>query len=134
MATSKDKKIKKVVVKKVKKVCPKVQVFVNSSYNNTLISICDMEGNVLAWSSPGVMGFKGSRESTAYAATKAAEDAYEKAKKFGVVEAIIKVNGTGAGRNAAVKGLRAAGLRIRSLMDVTSIPHGGCSPKKKTRS
>jgi small subunit ribosomal protein S11 len=134
MVKSDKKNNKKVVAKKVKKVCQRAHVFIKSTYNNTLISICDLDGNVLTWSSPGAVGFKGSRESTAYAATKAAEDAYEKAKKFGVVEATVKVNGTGAGRNAAVKGLRAAGLRIRSLMDVTSIPHGGCSPKKKTRS
>jgi small subunit ribosomal protein S11 len=119
--------------KKVKKNVPKVNVFVKSSYNNTIITITDLEGQVLGWSSPGVIGYKGSKKSTAYAATKAAEDLVSKCMKYGISEATVMVKGSGMGRQAAVKGLRSAGLKIRSLMDVTPIPHGGCSPRKKPR-
>lgn len=121
-----DKKKKKVQVAKVK-------VFVNSTYNNTIISICDYDGNVLAWGSPGNVGFKGSKKSTAYAATKAAEEAVLKSQKYGVKEAIVIIKGAGMGRQAAVKGLRQAGLRITSLSDFTPIPHGGITPRKKPR-
>lgn len=119
--------------KKVKKNVPKVNVFVKSSYNNTIITITDLEGQVLGWSSPGVIGYKGSKKSTAYAATKAAEDLVAKCMKYGISEATVMVKGSGMGRQAAVKGLRSAGLKIRSLMDVTPIPHGGCTPRKKPR-
>lgn len=125
--------VKEVVKKKVKKNVPKVNVFIKSSYNNTIISIADLEGNILGWSSPGVIGYKGSKKSTAYAATKAAEDLVSKCLKFGINEATVMVKGSGMGRQAAVKGLRSAGLKIRSLMDVTPIPHGGPSPRKKPR-
>lgn len=123
----------KVTKKKVKKVVTKANVVINSSYNNTLITICDLSGNVISHSSPGMIGHKGSRKSTAYAATKAAEDAVEKAKKVGVVQAVVMVKGSGMGRQAAVKGLRSAGLKIRTLMDTTPIAHGGCIPRKKPR-
>jgi len=123
---------KKVSTKKKKKIqVPKAQVFIKSSYNNTMISICDYEGNVLAWSSPGSVGFSGSRKSTAFAATKAAIDAVEKAAKYGVKEVTVIVKGTGMGRQAGVKGLRTAGLKITSLSDHTSIPHGGTTPRKR---
>ncbi|KXK26203.1 MAG: 30S ribosomal protein S11 [candidate division WS6 bacterium OLB20] len=108
-------------------------VFINSSYNNTIISIADPAGAVLAWSSPGVIGFSGSRKSTAYAATKAAEDAVAKAQKYGIKEVRVIIKGAGLGRQAAVKGLRSAGLRIISLSDHTPIPHGGTVPRKKPR-
>ncbi len=130
---TKVKSKEKVIKKKTKKIVTNVDVHVKSTYNNTLISITDKEGNVLASSSPGAIGFKGSKKSTPYAATKAAENAIEKAKIFGVVEGTVMVKGTGAGRNAAIKGLRAGGLRIRSLMDISPIPHGGCSPRKRAR-
>ncbi len=108
-------------------------VFVNSTYNNTIISIADSTGAVLAWSSPGTVGFSGSRKSTAYAASRAAEDAVTKAQKYGVREADVIIRGAGLGRQAAVKGLRSAGLRIISLSDHTPIPHGGVTPRKKPR-
>ncbi|MBW7953607.1 MAG: 30S ribosomal protein S11 [Candidatus Dojkabacteria bacterium] len=120
--------------KKKKKIqVQKGTVFVKSSYNNTIISISDQAGNVLSWSSPGVIGFTGSKKSTAYAATRAAEDAVEKAQKYGLKEANVIIKGTGLGRQAAVKGLRSAGLRISTLSDHTPIPHGGTVPRKKPR-
>jgi small subunit ribosomal protein S11 len=119
--------------KKVKLQVLKGIVYVNSSYNNTMISITDYNGNALSWSSPGVVGFSGSRKSTAYAATKAAEDAVEKANKYSLKEAIVIVKGVGMGRQAAVKGLRTAGLKITSISDHTPIPHGGVRPKKHPR-
>lgn len=122
----KNKKKKKLNVQKVK-------VYVTSSYNNTMISIADGDGNVLSWSSPGAVGFKGSKKSTAFAATKAAEDAVAKAQKFGIKQGTVIVKGTGMGRQAAVKGLRTAGLRLTSLSDHTPIPHGGTTPRKKPR-
>ena len=122
----KNKKKKKITVARAK-------VYVTSSYNNTMISITDYDGNVLSWSSPGVVGFKGSKKSTAFAATKAAEDAVNKAQKFGVKQATVIVKGTGMGRQAAVKGLRTAGLKLTSMSDHTPIPHGGTTPRKKPR-
>ena len=121
-----DKKKKKILVTKVK-------VYVKSTYNNTIVSITDYNGNVLAASSPGVVGFSGSKKSTAYAATKAAEDAVEKSRKFGVKDAVVMIKGAGMGRQAAVKGLRNAGLNIISLSDFTPVPHGGVTPRKKPR-
>ena len=112
---------------------PKVKIYVKSTYNNTIISVADYSGNVLAQSSPGVVGFTGSKKSTAYAATKAAEDAVLRAQKYGIKEAMVIIKGAGMGRQAAVKGLRAAGLNIVSLSDFTPVPHGGVTPRKKPR-
>lgn len=111
----------------------KVTVYVKSTYNNTVVSIADLDGNILAWSSPGVIGYAGSRKSTAYAATKAAEDAVEKAAKYGIKEAQVIVKGAGMGRQAAVKGIRSAGLKISQLSDHTAVPHGGVRPRKLPR-
>jgi len=122
-----DKKKKHVQVAKVK-------VYINSTYNNTIITVTDYNGNVLAASSPGVVGFSGSKKSTAYAATKAAEDAVIKAQKFGAREGMVIIKGAGMGRQAAVKGLRSAGLNIISLSDFTPVAHGGVTPRKKPRS
>lgn len=132
--TKTEKQSTQSVEKKKKKVqVQKVKIIINSSYNNTIVSVADYDGNVLAWSSPGNVGFKGSKKSTAYAATKAAEEAVNKAQKNGVKEAIVIIKGAGMGRQAAVKGLRQAGLRITSLSDFTPIPHGGVTPRKKPR-
>jgi small subunit ribosomal protein S11 len=134
--TAKDDKKKTIKVKSKKKKrvnVPKAKVYVNCSYNSTIISFTDYSGNVFAWSSSGCAGFKGSRKGTAFAATKAAYDAYEKAQKYGVQEASVVVKGVGMGRRAAVKGLRTAGLIITSLSDHTPIPHNGCRPRKKPR-
>ena len=120
--------------KKVKKSVSTGIVTIQSSFNNTIISITDQNGEVLAQGSPGVVGFKGSRKSTAFAATKAASDAADKAiKKYGLKEVKVIVKGPGAGRNAAVKGLDSAGLKITTLVDRTPIPHNGCRPRKSPR-
>lgn len=123
-----DKKTKK--KKKVKKQVQKAIVRIKSGYNNTIITIADYEGNTLAQSSPGAVGFSGSKKSTAFAATKAAEDAVEKVTKYGVKEVVIIVKGMGMGRQAAVKGIRSGGLKITSLSDYTSVKHGGVTSRK----
>lgn len=109
------------------------RVYVNASFNNTIITITDLDGSVLASSSPGVIGFSGTKKSTAFAATKAAEDAVIKAQKFGIKEAKVYIKGPGPGRNAAVKGLDSAGLRITLLSDITPLPHNGCRSRKPPR-
>jgi len=123
-------KVKDTKKKKIKKSVQKVIVKVRSGYNNTIVTISDYEGNALAQSSGGAVGFKGSKKSTAFAATKAAEDAVAKASKYGVKEAVVIVRGMGMGRQAAVKGIRSAGLKITSLSDYTPVPHGGTTPRK----
>lgn len=128
------KKAEKVVKKKKAKISvPKVLVRVNSTYNNTIISVTDYAGNVISYSSCGLVGFKGSKKSTAYAATKAGEDAALKAMTVGARESEVIVDGVGIGRQAAVKGVRAAGLRITSLIDKTPVPHGGTKSRKKPK-
>lgn len=121
------------VRKKTKKVVPECNVYVQASFNNTLITITDPEGNVIARSSAGVTGFSGTKKSTAFAATKAAQDAAVKAQRFGVREAKVYLKGPGQGRNAAVKGLDSMGIKITLLSDVTPIPHNGCRPRKAPR-
>jgi len=133
MATKVQQKPVKVVEKKKKKIkltSPKVLATINSTYNNTIISITDYSGNVIAQSSCGKVGFVGSKKSTPYAATKAGEDAAAKAIEAGAREAEIIIKGIGVGRQAAVKGIRTAGLRITLLADRTPVPHGGCKPRK----
>lgn len=120
--------------KKTKKIVERGIVFVSSSYNNTIISVSDTEGQVITTSSSGMVGFKGSKKSTAYAATKSAQDAVEKAMaQYGLKEVRVIVRGAGLGRQAAVKGVKASGVRITSLSDKTPIAHNGCRPKKKPR-
>lgn len=136
MATKKKeiKTTKAVKPKKAKKlVTDKGKAVVISSYNNTLVSITDLNGNVLANASAGSVGFKGSRKSTAYAATRAGEEAALKANKNGLREVQIFVKGLGMGRNAAIKGIRVGGLRITSITDKTPVPHGGPTPRKAPR-
>lgn len=112
---------------------PKAKVTVNCSYNNVIISFADYSGNVFAWSSCGCVGFSGSKKGTAFAATKAAVDAYNKASRFGVKEASVVIKGIGMGRRSAAKGLRTAGLVITSLSDHTPIPFNGCRSRKKPK-
>jgi len=120
--------------KKSKKSVSSGIVTVQATFNNTVISITDQDGEVLVQGSPSVVGFKGARRSTAFAATKAALDAGEKAiKKYGLREVKVIVRGPGAGRNAAVKGLDSAGLKVTTLVDKTPIPHNGCRPRKSPR-
>jgi len=131
MAKEQPKKVKVEKKKKKEKLTsPKVLIKVTSTFNNTIINITDYLGNTITLSSCGKVGFKGSKKSTAYAATKAGEDAAIRALEVGAREAEIVVVGTGVGRQAAVKGIRAAGLRITSLADKTPVPHGGCKPRK----
>lgn len=107
---------------------------VQATFNNTIVSITDQDGELLVQGSPAVVGFKGARRSTAFAATKAANDAADKAiKKYGIREVKVIIKGPGAGRNAAVKGLDSAGLKITTLIDKTPIPHNGCRPRKSPR-
>ena len=106
---------------------------VNSTFNNTLVTITDAQGNVVAWSSSGTMGFKGSRKSTPYAAQMAAEDAGRKAQEHGMRELEVRVKGPGSGRESALRALSAVGFTIRSIHDITPVPHNGCRPPKRRR-
>jgi len=106
---------------------------VQATFNNTIISITDMQGNVIAWSSAGQCGFVGSRKSTAFAAQVAAEAAARKAIDVGLREVRVHVNGPGAGRESAIRAIQAAGLNVTLIRDVTSIPHNGCRPPKRRR-
>ena len=106
---------------------------VNSTFNNTLITISDAQGNAISWSSAGSMGFKGSRKSTPYAAQVAAEDAGKKAMEHGVKTLEVHVRGPGSGRESALRALQAAGFTITTIRDVTPIPHNGCRPPKRRR-
>ena len=106
---------------------------VNASFNNTMITITDAQGNAIAWSSSGSNGFKGSRKSTPFAAQVAAEDAAKKAMEHGVRNVTVYVNGPGSGRESALRALNAAGFKINLIRDVTPVPHNGCRPRKRRR-
>ncbi|MBU6408108.1 MAG: 30S ribosomal protein S11 [Alphaproteobacteria bacterium] len=106
---------------------------VNASFNNTMITIADAQGNVVAWSSAGAMNFKGSRKSTPYAAQVAAEDAGRKAMEHGMRTLEVNVSGPGSGRESALRALQAVGFVVTSIRDVTPIPHNGCRPPKRRR-
>ena len=123
----------KAVKKNKKKVDPEGIAFVKASFNNTLITLTDKFGNAIAWASAGGLGFKGSRKSTPFAATQAATKAAEDAMAMGLASIEVRVKGPGGGREAAVRALRAAGLNVTTIMDVTPIPHNGCRPPKKRR-
>ncbi len=104
-----------------------------ATFNNTLVSITDMHGNVLGWSSAGKVGFKGSRKSTAFAAQQVAQDAARQAMSHGMREVEVKVRGPGSGRESAIRALQAIGLEITAIKDCTPVPHNGCRPRKKRR-
>ena len=106
---------------------------IKSSFNNTIVAITDPAGNVLSWASAGNVGFKGSRKSTPFAATLAAEDAAKKAQEHGMRNVEVRVKGPGAGRESALRAISAAGLNITLIKDVTPIPHNGCRPPKRRR-
>lgn len=106
---------------------------VNSTFNNTIITIADVQGNTIAWSTAGVMGFKGSRKSTPYAAQMAGEDAGKKAMEHGIKTLEVEVKGPGSGRESALRALMALGITITSIRDVTPIPHNGCRAPKRRR-
>lgn len=108
-------------------------VYVNATFNNTLVSVTDEAGNVLSWSTSGMMGFKGSRKSTPYAAQIAAEDAAKKAQEHGVKTVRVIVKGPGSGRETALRSLQSVGFTITSVRDVTPVPHNGVRPRKRRR-
>jgi small subunit ribosomal protein S11 len=107
--------------------------FVKTTFNNTIVSLTDMRGEVVSWSSAGRCGFKGSRKSTAFAATTVAQEAARGAISHGMNEVEVRVQGPGAGRESAVRALQAAGLRVSAIKDTTPVPHNGCRPKKQRR-
>jgi len=111
----------------------KAIVHIKATFNNTMITIADHGGNVLCWSSSGVIGYKGSRKSTPFAAQRAAEQVADAAKKYGVREIDVRVKGPGSGRESAIRALQTAGLNVRTIEDATPLPHNGCRPKKKRR-
>jgi len=116
-----------------RKSVPRGKAFVSSTFNNTIITLTDPNGNVLAWGSGGTAGFKGSRKSTPYAAQIAAEGAAQRAIEHGLREVEVFVKGPGAGREAAVRALQSSGVRVLSIRDVTPIPHNGCRPRRRPR-
>ena len=132
MAKSKNKK-KGRRRKKVKRNIEKGQAHIKSTFNNTIISITDEEGKVIAWSSAGKVGYKGSRKSTPFAAQLAAENAADEAKEMGMKDIEIFVKGPGSGRESAIRTLQSAGLNITLIKDITPIPHNGCRPPKRRR-
>ncbi|MDX1623729.1 MAG: 30S ribosomal protein S11 [Gemmatimonadota bacterium] len=122
------------MAKKKKKVVPAEGVaHIQATFNNTLVSISDLEGNVVAWGSAGKSGFKGSKKSTPFAAGIAAENAAKEALGLGMKRVHVRVQGPGSGRESAIQSLQAAGLDIKSIKDVTPIPHNGCRPPKRRR-
>lgn len=121
------------VRKRERKNVPRGSAYIQSTFNNTIVTITDQDGNVLTWSSAGAAGFKGSRKSTPYAAGMAAESAARRAMEHGMREVEIFVKGPGPGREAAIRSLQAVGLGISAIVDVTPIPHNGCRPPKKRR-
>jgi small subunit ribosomal protein S11 len=125
MAKSKKKKTRRNVTRGV--------VHIMATFNNTIVSITDPNGDVLCWASAGTVGFKGSRKSTPFAAQRAAEVAAEKATKFGLKEVEVLVKGPGSGRESAITALQSAGLLVKAIEDTTPLPHNGCRPPKKRR-
>ena len=124
---------KKVTKKRVKKNVQHGQAHIQSSFNNTIVTLTDSEGNALSWASAGEMGFRGSKKSTPYAAQMAAETAAKAAVVHGLKTVEVMVKGTGSGREAAIRALQACALEVTSIKDVTPVPHNGCRPPKKRR-
>ena len=119
--------------KREKKFVPQGQAFISATFNNTLVTVTDPQGNVISQSSAGAEGFKGSRKSTAFAAQKAGETAAKNAIEHGVKTVDVMVKGPGAGREAAIRAVQGAGIRVVSIKDITPVPHNGCRPPKKRR-
>jgi small subunit ribosomal protein S11 len=119
--------------RKERRIIPVGRAYIQSSFNNTIVTITDPEGNVLSWGSSGTVGFKGSRKGTPYAAQLAAQDAVKKSQNYGIRQVDVFVKGPGSGREAAIRALQGAGLAVTSIKDVTPIPHNGCRPPKKRR-
>ena len=106
---------------------------IQATFNNTIITITDKQGNALVWSAPGIVGYSGSKKSTPFAAQIAATDAAKKAKEIGIKEVEVRVKGPGSGRESAIRAIQAAGVTVTSIKDVTPVPHNGCRPKKQRR-
>lgn len=121
------------VKKKMQRTVPTGIVYVKATFNNTIISITDLAGNVISWSSAGKANFSGSRKSSAFAATVAAQNAAKEAMSVGMRECEVNLNGPGAGRESAVRGLQSAGMAITVIHDRTPVPHNGCRPRKRRR-
>lgn len=119
--------------KRERKNIPQGYVHIKSTFNNTIVTITDSDGNTISWESAGSIGFKGSRKSTPFAAQLAAESAAKKAQQHGLKRVDVYVKGPGSGRETAIRSLQAAGLEVASITDVTPVPHNGCRPKKKRR-
>jgi small subunit ribosomal protein S11 len=127
------KAVRKTSKKKEKKNITEGIAHIQSTFNNTIITITDLTGNVISWSSAGLQGFKGSRKSTPFAAQMAAEDAVRKAKEQGMRKVQVYIKGPGAGRESALRSLQLAGLTVTMIRDVTPVPHNGCRPPKRRR-
>jgi small subunit ribosomal protein S11 len=119
--------------KKDKRVVSEGNVYINATFNNTIVTITDMRGNTVAWSSAGALGFKGTKKSTPYAAQTTTEAAIDKALEMGLSDVHIYIKGPGAGRESAIRSLGVKGLRVKSIHDITPIPHNGCRPRKARR-
>jgi small subunit ribosomal protein S11 len=128
-----DAKLQKEVKIEPRKKITEGQVYIFSSYNNTIINITDSKGNVLTWASAGAIGFKGAKKSTPFAASKVAETLADRAKKMGIERVKVFVKGIGSGRESAIRSLAARGMEIDSIKDITPIPHNGCRPRKPRR-
>jgi len=124
---------KKTGKKKEKRIIPSGVAHVQASFNNTVVTITDLEGNVVCWSSAGSLGFKGSRKGTPFAAQQAAVTAANRAREVGMRSLEVNVKGPGSGRDSAIRALQTAGIEIRSIRDATPIPHNGCRPPKRRR-
>ena len=125
MAQSKKKKVRRNVTAGL--------VYIKATFNNTTVTVTDTKGDTLCWASAGTSGFKGSRKSTPFAGQCAAQQAADKAKKFGIKDVDVRVNGPGSGRESAITALQSAGVIIKSIEDITPMPHNGCRPGKKRR-
>ncbi len=119
--------------KRVRRNVPRGIAHVKATFNNTIVTITDMNGEVICWASAGTIGFKGSRKSTPFAATRAAEEVAGTARKMGMKEVEVRIRGAGSGRESAVTALQSAGLKVTAVEDRTAIPHNGCRPRKKRR-
>lgn len=119
--------------KKTKRTLSSAQVHIFATFNNTIITVTDMQGNTVAWTSAGTIGFKGSRKSTPFAARLAAEAAMKKAESMGIQEVDVLIKGPGPGREASLRAIQAQGMKVTSISDITPVPHNGCRPPKKRR-
>ncbi len=133
MAQSSRSSKRTTTTKKTKRNVSAAQVHIFASFNNTIITVTDQQGNTIAWTSSGSVGFKGSRKSTPFAARLAAEDVIKNAASMGVSEIDVFIKGPGPGRESAIRAIQSKGLKIRSITDVTPVPHNGCRPPKKRR-